>query len=456
MTAALPPGLLLSWYGDDFTGSAAVMEVLTFSGVPSVLFLDTPTPERLRRFPEARAIGIAGVARAHTPDWMDQHLPPILDSLVTLNAPLCHYKVCSTFDSSPEIGSIGHAIDLALPRLGGLWAPLLVAAPPIGRYQAFGNLFAAATGSIHRLDRHPVMARHPVTPMLEADIGRHLAHQTDQSIGLIDVLALRADGGRAALTDQLRAGSNIVLLDAIDEEDMARAGQLIWEHRGERLLAVGSQGIEYALAAYWRSIGALPATTQTSGVGRVSQIFAVSGSVSETTARQIAWAEQNGFSLISFDPVAVLDPAASLREQQRAVFEALRALGQGHSVLVHTARGPDDSAVRRFREAASQTHQSIGEASGRIGNALGHVLREVLRESRLSRAVISGGDTSGLASAALDLVAVTALAPTIPGASLLKAHSDDPAFSTLELALKGGQMGSTDYFGWIRDGGGAR
>jgi uncharacterized protein YgbK (DUF1537 family) len=26
----------------------------------------------------------------------------------------------------------------------------------------------------------------------------------------------------------------------------------------------------------------------------------------------------------------------------------------------------------------------------------------------------------------------------------------------LELALKGGQMGSEDYFGWIRDGGGIR
>jgi len=26
----------------------------------------------------------------------------------------------------------------------------------------------------------------------------------------------------------------------------------------------------------------------------------------------------------------------------------------------------------------------------------------------------------------------------------------------LEIALKGGQMGSMDFFGWIRDGGGPR
>jgi uncharacterized protein YgbK (DUF1537 family) len=37
---------------------------------------------------------------------------------------------------------------------------------------------------------------------------------------------------------------------------------------------------------------------------------------------------------------------------------------------------------------------------------------------------------------------------------LLEAHSNNPALSGLQLALKGGQMGSRDYFGWIKRGGG--
>ena len=65
--AALPEGLLVAWYGDDFTGSAAVMEVLTFAGLPSVLFLDLPTPAQLARFARLRGIGIASTARAHGP-----------------------------------------------------------------------------------------------------------------------------------------------------------------------------------------------------------------------------------------------------------------------------------------------------------------------------------------------------------------------------------------------------
>jgi uncharacterized protein YgbK (DUF1537 family) len=141
---SLPAGPLVAWYGDDFTGSAAVMEVLSFAGLPSVLFLDCPTPEMLARFPGSRGIGIAGTARARSPAWMREHLPPVFRSLSALGAPIAHYKVCSTLDSAPHIGSIGAAIDLAVPLLGGAWHPLLVAAPPIGRYQAFGNLFAVA------------------------------------------------------------------------------------------------------------------------------------------------------------------------------------------------------------------------------------------------------------------------------------------------------------------------
>ena len=68
--------------------------------------------------------------------------------------------------------------------------------------------------------------------------------------------------------------------------------------------------------------------------------------------------------------------------------------------------------------------------------------------------MISGGDTSGHAMQALDIFALTALAPTVPGAALLRAHSDDARLDGLQLALKGGQMGSRDFLGWIKRGGG--
>lgn len=54
------------------------------------------------------------------------------------------------------------------------------------RYQAFGSLFAGTFDGVHRLDWHPVMSCHPVTPMDEADPLRHLARQSELASFLID------------------------------------------------------------------------------------------------------------------------------------------------------------------------------------------------------------------------------------------------------------------------------
>ncbi len=50
MSGGLPEGPLVAFYGDDFTGSSASMEVLAFAGLPTVLFLEPPTPARLAQF----------------------------------------------------------------------------------------------------------------------------------------------------------------------------------------------------------------------------------------------------------------------------------------------------------------------------------------------------------------------------------------------------------------------
>jgi hypothetical protein len=187
------PPLALTYYGDDFTGSTDVMEVLTWAGLETVLFVEPPSADRLARFPHARAIGLAGESRGRSPQWMDEHLPALLGRLGELDAPLCHYKVCSTFDSSPTVGSIGRALEIGQDLLQAPWVPIVVGAPALSRYQAFGNLFATVGAETHRLDRHPTMSRHPVTPMHEADLRLHLAAQTSRRIGLVDILALQSE-----------------------------------------------------------------------------------------------------------------------------------------------------------------------------------------------------------------------------------------------------------------------
>ena len=455
MSAArtLPDGPLLTFYGDDFTGSSAVMEVTAFAGLPTVLFLNPPTPEQLAQFADRRVIGIAGIARSQSPAWMDRNLPPVFGLLRSLGAPIVHYKVCSTFDSAPHVGSIGRAIDLGAPILGGAWKPVVVGDPGMGRYQAFGYLFAVANGVGYPLNEHPVMSRHPITPMDDANLGRHLAKQTAREIGLIDFVAMKKGEADARLAGALSAGTEIVFLDVLDRETFAEAGRLIWENRGERLFGIGSQGFEAALVAYWRSAGLIPAEPEVFRAPPASRIACVSGSVSPITAAQIAFAVKHGFAPIPIDARQAIDPAAWERERGRAVERALAALGEGRDPIVYSAAGPEDPAVQALRAAVAAAKVSLETVNDRIGAGLGQILNNVLRESRLTRAVISGGDSSSHAASVLGVYALTAVAPIAPGSPLCRAHSSDPVLAGLEIALKGGQVGRPDFFCAVKAGG---
>jgi uncharacterized protein YgbK (DUF1537 family) len=450
--AALPAGPLLAYYGDDFTGSTDAMEALTAAGVPTVLCLDTPTPEMLARFPGVRCVGLAGSSRGRSPAWMRDALPAAFAGLAAFGAPILQYKVCSTFDSSPEVGSIGAAIDIGVNVMRARWSPMVIGAPRLKRYQMFGNLFAVVNGSGYRLDRHPVMSRHPVTPMDEADLGAHLARQTSRRIDLVDMLQLRGGEGAARVDAISGDDTPVVLIDVLDDETLVEAGRLVWERRGEGVFSASSSGLQYALAAYWRSRGWLPATPSLPVARPVDVIAAVSGSCSPVTASQIAWARANGFHVERLDLRRALDPQAGGAEIGRAVTIAADALRRGVSAIVYSAEGPDDPDVIGFDAIARDAGLTRHAAARRIGGALAHVLRGLLERVELKRVAVAGGDSSGEVASTLGIDALSVAAGLAPGAPLCRAWSKSAERDGLEIVLKGGQMGGASFFGVVREG----
>jgi uncharacterized protein YgbK (DUF1537 family) len=450
---AAPQGLLLAYYGDDFTGSTDAMEAMTAAGVPTVLFLQPPTPAMLERFPQARCVGLAGSSRGRSPQWMEEQLPGALASLAALGAPILHYKVCSTFDSSPATGSIGRAIDLGQRCMPGRWVPMVVGAPRLKRYQAFGNLFAAVDGTAWRIDRHPTMSRHPVTPMHEADLRLHLAAQTARRIELVDLVQLKAGEGSARVQQLCADDVPAVFLDVVDEQTLQEAGRLVWEQRGKGVFTASSSGLQYALAAHWRSLGWLPAVAPGLPMAEpVSTIAAVSGSCSPVTAAQIRWARASGFFTERLHLSAVLRNDTTHDEIARCVRNATGALQTGTSALVYSAEGPDDPAVTGFDALAAEASIDRPTAARRVGEALAQVMRGLLDGTELRRVVVAGGDSSGEVASALGIAALSVVAAMAPGAPLCRAWSGNPRRDGLEIVLKGGQIGGEAFFGAVRAG----
>jgi uncharacterized protein YgbK (DUF1537 family) len=459
----LPPGLLLSFYGDDFTGSTDTMEALAKAGLRTVLFLAPPRPEQLMQFEGLRAVGVAGVSRSLSPAEMDVELPPLFEGLRDLNAPIFHVKICSTFDSSPLVGSVGHTIDRGQRVFQSPYVPLVVGAPVLNRFCVFGNLFARSgpESDVFRLDRHPTMSRHPVTPMDEGDLRLHLARQTTRPIGLVDVLQL--DSGEeqcAAQVEALRqSGHEIILFDTLTPTHLTTIGRLLWERDGgeaengreadKPLFVVGSSGVEYALTQWWQSQGWL-SPPPSFAARPVEQIIVVSGSCSPVTARQIDWAVANGFVDVPLDPIALLEGGFGSAALEAPLRSGLAALRKGHSIVVHTCRGSEDPRLTATKTYFTQTEDYRGER--RLGRQLGSVLNALLAVSGVRRVVVAGGDTSGYVAQKLGIEALEMIAPFAPGSPLCRVYAAQPELDGLEILFKGGQVGRVDLFGSILRG----
>jgi 3-oxoisoapionate kinase len=427
--------MFLSYYGDDFTGSTDVMEAMALHGIKTVLFTRIPAEEERARFSGFDAIGLAGTSRSQTPEWMDEHLPPVFSWLRSLNARFCHYKVCSTFDSSPRLGNIGRAIEIGRKTFGQAVTPLIVGAPQLRRYTAFGHLFAGYQGQTYRIDRHPVMSRHPVTPMDEADLRIHLARQTALPVDLAAANEL-TDRAVDHAIDQARG---IVLFDVLDLATQLEAGRQLLRLSG-RLgpFIAGSSGVNYALV---KALGL--GTASFPALPKVDRVIAVSGSCSPTTARQIRHALAHGFTGLHADPLELAQGEAAI---QRLASEAKRLMGEGRSVLVYTSLDPETDRGGALDRIPGGRH--------RVGQALGRIARDCISALGLKRAILAGGDTSSHALGELDVFALTTRFPLLatPGSPLCTAASADPRLDGLEIAMKGGQVGGDDYFVALRDG----
>jgi uncharacterized protein YgbK (DUF1537 family) len=439
--------LLLAYYADDFTGATDVLESLTTAGIATALFVEPPTAEMLRRYSHVRAIGVGGTSRTMSPDEMDAALPHVYQSLNSLRPQIVHYKTCSTFDSSPAIGSIGRAIDIGQRTFQNSFVPVVVGVPHLQRFCVFGNLFArSGLSSIpYRLDRHPTMSCHPVTPMAEADLRVHLSQQTARPVELIDVVALQNGRAAAQAIQRAQDSGSIVLFDTLTDKHLADIGGLLWasqQRERKPLFVAGSSGVEYALTKHWLSHGilshAVSAETQTSTpqIEPVDRVIVISGSCAPVTGRQITWALEHGFAEVRFDAPSLCPPSQSDDTISDLVRQIRLAFSAGQSVVVHA--GPADPR--------------IDAAQCRLGTELGRILRGVLKHSAVTRVAVVGGDTAGQVARTLAIDALEMIGPLQPGAPLCVARSRQPDVDGLEIVFKGGQVGYDDFFGALRSG----
>jgi uncharacterized protein YgbK (DUF1537 family) len=287
-----------------------------------------------------------------------------------------------------------------------------------------------SNGKIYRIDKHPSMSKHPVTPMNEGNLRIHLGKQTDKKIGLIDNVQQKAKKKEWLnnITDE-----KVVLLDTMNEDELLKIGDWLnaQQEKHGQLFSVGGSGIEMALGSYWNKEGALKTITKWKKVKKAEPLLVISGSCSPVTKNQIEFALAHGFVEMPLEMETFQGEAGHGFSIGSSLEEIVLALRQNQSVIIHTGN------IREIEKSTS---------ARTLGNVLGHIAKRVCEEVKLKRVVIAGGDTSSFAARAMDIDAVEMIAPLVIGAPLCKAYSKNKNINGLEVNFKGGQVGGENYF----------
>ncbi len=400
---------------DDFTGGVDVLLQAARCGQPASMFLSESAFLAADPDQFSPCTGIATTFRRSPPADVRDTLSRILDHGAGQDPRVVQYKICSTADSSPSRGSVRPAFEQFLQR-GAERVALLVGQPGLRRYTAFANHFANDRGAVYRLDRQPTMANHPSTPMHEADLRLHFAEQIGEEVGSVTLEDMREQESLdRAWSREAEAGRRMVVLDVARPEDLATHGRVLAEDRPAYV--IGSGGATLALAA---GLGWSEASVHhQQAEAATGPVLVVVGSCSQLTAAQVDHvADRAGWTTIAWDPG---EGEGSMEVEVRELLES------GQHVLVHSG-------------GASGAHRPD------LGTRVPHGLAGIVRSSlgSFARLVVAGGDTSGDVLTLLGATSLTTLAVLDRDTCLCLV--DGIMDQEMEVVLKGGQIGSVDFF----------
>ena len=416
--------MILGCIADDFTGGTDLANNLVRAGMRTVQLIgvpDSPSPDcdaavvalKSRTAPVAQAVA-QSLAAAR---WLRAQ-----------GATQIYFKVCSTFDSTPQ-GNIGPVTEALMDELGADFVVVTPAFPENGRTIFKGHLFVG-----DQLLSDSPMKNHPLTPMADANLLRVLQAQLDPArgrrVGLIDYHAVsRGAQAIAQRIDALRAdGVALAIVDGLSDDDLHRLAQA-----AARLpLVVAGSGLAIGIPAL-HGLQPDARAAMLPPAGGYSAV--VSGSCSAATNAQVATFIAAGGPAFALDPLQLAADGDAVVQQALAWARPL--LGRA-PVLVYATAAPD--AVRAVQRQLGAEHAGaiVEQALSRL--AVGLV------EAGVGRLVVAGGETSGACVQALGITQLR-IGPQIdPGVPWC--HAATPVRREgLHLALKSGNFGGGDFFG---------
>jgi uncharacterized protein YgbK (DUF1537 family) len=419
---------LLGCIADDLTGATDLCNNLVRAGMRVVLTVDVP---RSAKPLTADAVVVALKSRTIPAEEAVEQSLSACRWLRKQGVRQIYFKICSTFDSTPE-GNIGPVIEALMDELSCDFSAVVPSFPENERTVYRGHLFV---GDV--LLNESGMRNHPLTPMTDANLVRFLGQQIyggkQRKVGLIDYRCVgkSAEAVRERIRSLQSSGVSVAIADAITNDDLQRLATAL----SDQPFVTAGSGLAIGLPAQW-GIKASPDSTRLAmATGRKAII---SGSCSVATNRQVEHFIGAGGRACAVDPIELERISDQQIEQVIRWSEELWDRDPAQVLLVYSTAQPGQ---------LKKAHQLLGVE--RSGELVEHALSRIARaffEHGVRQLVIAGGETAGVCIRALEVEQVQ-IGPQIdPGVPWCYGSSPFAQTEGIHLALKSGNFGTNDFF----------
>lgn len=408
----------LGCIADDFTGATDLANNLVRAGMRTVQVIGVPDTA----VPDADAVVVALKSRTSPVKQAVAESVAAARWLRQVGDVPIYFKVCSTFDSTPQ-GNIGPVTEALMDELQAPFVVITPAFPENARTVFKGHLFV---GDV--LLSESSMRHHPLTPMTDSNLVRVMQAQLDtpcsRHVGLIDYRVVAQ--GVQAISSRIEAlhaqGCTLAIADVLVDDDLRTLARAT----AHLPLIVAGSGLAIGIPALH---GLTPNPRSAQLPDAVGARAVVSGSCSAATNAQVTAFIAAGGHAFSVDPLQL---AAQSDVVGQALAWAKSRLTNGPVLIYATA---ESAAVRSVQESLG-----VEMAGTLVEDALSSIAVGLV-EAGVGQLIVAGGETSGACVHALGIRQLS-IGPQIdPGVPWC--HAQVPG---LHLALKSGNFGGTDFF----------
>ena len=407
---------------DDLTGANATSVLLAKQGFKSATFtnLNKYNPDKNENLD---VISISTDSRAIDKDMAFNRVSKVVKFFQDQDVKF----YCKRIDSTLR-GNIGVEIDGVFSGLADDTIAIVVSAFPSSDRVCIGDYLIVNQLPLEKTD----VAKDPKTPVLHSKVTDIIKSQTKEKVGHIE-LAKVLKGCRVIkneLIEEVKAGSRIIVVDAITDEDIMEIAKAVKE-ANLKFVSVDPGPFTAALAKVLFEAN----ENKTN-----KKVMCVIGSVTNLTRRQVEELRRTYPTFfVEVDTEKLLYHNTGNEEMDRAVELITRGIDKANIIGLITTNGEKD--VLDLKKIAHELSITEDEISQIIASSIGKITKRVLdiAGSTIGGLFTTGGDITVSICNEIGAVGIEVLDEVLPLAVYGKIK--DGKYNYISIVTKGGMIG---------------